>query len=189
MTSAAYLSLYIREGLPPFITEVQLCQHAAKLQQSDIIIDVAVRKIHVTGHCVGYAYITCSSPVVVQKTASTMNNTTIAAGYKLKVLYSTDKEYCYYCHCLSSNWPEQQKPQQCEDWDKLSSWICPMKIHAQVSVLQKAYAPRHVINVFFGTLHTWLIKILTAQSNGVETWMGWISVLFLRKQVELQVSV
>ena len=89
MTSAAYLSLYIREGLPPFITEVQLSQHAAKLQQSDIIIDVAVRKIHVTGHCVGYAYITCSSPVVVQKTASTMNNTTIAAGYKLKVLYST----------------------------------------------------------------------------------------------------
>ena len=44
-----------------------------------------------------------------------------------------------------------------------------MKIHAQVSVLQKAYAPRHVINVFFGTLHTWLIKILTAQSNGVKT--------------------
>ena len=107
MTSNTYkpnsLSVFISDGLPPFIKEEQIRQHAAKLgiQESDII-DIAVHK-DVTGNCVGYAYITCSSPDAAQKTASILNKTSIAAGYKLKVFYSTDRKYC---QCVPVNWPE-----------------------------------------------------------------------------------
>ena len=96
------LSIFIREGLPAHITKEQIRQHAHSqgIKDSDII-DISVH-MDVVGHCAVHAYVTCSSPVAAKRTAAKLNESTIAAGYKLKVYYATDANYD---ECVPSNWP------------------------------------------------------------------------------------
>ena len=100
------LSIFIREGLPPDVTEEQIRQHACSqaIENSDII-DISVH-MDVAGHCAVHAYITCSSPEAAKRTAAKLNRTIIAAGYKLDVHYSTDRNYH---HCVPSNWPQHHR--------------------------------------------------------------------------------
>lgn len=60
----------------------------------------------VAGHCAVYAYITCASPEVARCTASKLNSTIIAAGFKLKVYHATDTNYDQF---VPSNWSQYHK--------------------------------------------------------------------------------
>ena len=95
-------NIFIREGLPPDVTEEQIHQYAHRqgIKDSDII-DITVH-MDVAGHCAVHAYITCSSPEAAKITAAKLNGT-IAAGYNLKVYHATERNYD---ECIPLNWPQ-----------------------------------------------------------------------------------
>ena len=100
------MKIFIKEGLPPYVTEEQIRQHASRLGVKDSdILDIAVHR-DVTGLCVGYAYITCSSAETAIATTAKLNKSTFAHEYKLKVYHSADRSYNQF---VPVNWPESHR--------------------------------------------------------------------------------
>ena len=100
------MKIFIKEGLPPYVTEEQIRQHASRLGVKDSdILDIAVHR-DVTGLCVGYAYITCSSAETAIATTAKLNKSTFTHECKLKVYHSADRSYNQF---VPVNWPESHR--------------------------------------------------------------------------------